>query len=68
MEGLGIVLIVAVVLIAVFACGYWIGARSFETTASKMVAGILCGLGAIVIVAGIAFAGCMVVLRQGGFH
>ncbi len=68
MEGLGIILIVAVIVIAVFACGFWIGARSFETTLSKIVAGILCGLGAIVIISGIAFAGCMFLLQRGSFH
>ncbi len=68
MEGVGIILIFALVVIAVFACGFWIGARSFGTTFSKIVAGILCGLGAIVIVSGIAFAGCMFLLRKGGLH
>ena len=68
MEGVGSILVVVVVVIAVFACGFWIGARSFKKTASKIVAGILCGLGAIAIAAGIAFAGCMFFLRQSGFH
>lgn len=68
MEGVGFILIVAVVVIAVFACGFWIGARSFEKPANKIVAGILCGLGAIAIVSGVAFAGCMFLLRQSGIH
>jgi hypothetical protein len=68
MEAVGLLLILAIVVIAVFACGFWIGARSFKTTASKVVAGILCGLGAIAILTGIAFAGCMFFVQQSGFH
>lgn len=68
MQVTGLFIIVAIIVIAVFSFGCWLGVRSFETTMSKVVAGILCGLGAVAIAAGIAFGGCLLLLRNANFH
>ena len=65
---MGVLFIFALIAIAVFAGGFWLGTLSFENPASKIIAGILCGLGAVAIVGGIAFAGCMFLVQQTGFH
>ena len=64
----GIIFIIGLVVIGVFGFGCWFGARSFESRMSKVVAGILCGLGAVAIVAGIAFGGCLLILSGTNFH
>jgi hypothetical protein len=68
MAASGFFLIVGVIALGVFVFGCWIGARSFESTTSKVVAGILCGLGAVAIAAGIAFGGCLLLLSNSNFH
>lgn len=68
MEAGGFILVVGVIALGVFGFGCWIGARSFESTTSKVVAGLLCGLGAVAIAAGIAFGGCLLVFSNTNFR
>jgi hypothetical protein len=53
---------------AVFAIGYLVGYSAFKKSPKRTALSIVSGITALVVVLGIVFAGCLVLLSGTSFH
>lgn len=59
--------IVSFILIAVFLTGFFVAGTFCKNIAAQIFVGILLGVGFVAVLCGIAFAGCLFMLRGSHF-
>ena len=60
-------LIIPVILLGAFVGGFLLAAKKFENTFAQLAMGCLFGIGFLLVLVGIAFAGCMILVGSNGF-